>query len=382
MLKRVKFMSDSSQQSASDFNKVVPRLSVLLGRSLLYLILITVAAGFIWASLTRVNVVVTADGSLVPRAESLRLSVPQGGIISAVLVNVGDSVQTGQPIMEIDSYRETADAAHAGHDIEEARTELARYRRSATDLRAAVDNLNEELASAQQVSSLLNEESSALREGYRGGAVSLFEVQAKEREAAESTGKVAEIKSELARSLNERQEDEKEALETEEKIKGLEVELARNVEAKQKTVVVAPVAGAVTYINSLRPGRYLAANDIAATLYPNDEPLMAEVWIPNESIRRVRPSLIVSMKLKAYPFQQFGLLPGRVVSVDPDVNEAGAYRAWIKPLRLTLDGAHGPEKMRTGLVLTAEIVVDRRSILDVLLDPLRRLRRGARSIAE
>jgi hemolysin D len=370
------------QQAPSDPNHVVPRLSVLLGRALFYLILIAIGAGTIWATITRINVVVSADGRLVPRGESLRLSVPQGGIISAVLVNIGESVQTGQPIMEIDSYRESADAAHTEHDIEEAKTELARYRRSATDLHAAVANLREELASAQQVSGLMNEESSALREGYRDGAVSLFQVQAKQQEAAEAAGKVAQIKSDLVRSQDESQEDEKLALETNQKIAGLEVELARNVEAKKKTVVVAPVSGAVTYVNSLRPGRYLAANDIAATLYPTNAPLMAEVWIPNESIRRVKPLLPVRMKLKAYPFQQFGLLPGTVISVDPDVNDSGNYRAWIKPDRLTLSGANGPEKMRTGLALSAEIVVDRRTVLQVLLDPLRRLRRGAHSISE
>jgi hemolysin D len=370
------------QKPPGDPNHVVPRLSVVLARALLYTVLLAVVTGVVWASITRINVVVTADGRLVPRAESLRLSVPQGGIISAVLVNVGDSVQTGQPIMELDSYRESADAAHAEHDIEEAKTELARYRRSALDLRAAVANLQEELVSAEQVGQLANEESRALREGYSDGAVSLFEVQAKEREAAEAAGKVAQIKSDLAHSQNEGQEDEKLAQETTEKIKGLEVELARNVEAQKKTVVVAPVAGAVTYINSLRPGRYLAANDIAATLYPTNAPLLAEVWIPNESIRRVRTLLPVRMKLKAYPFQQFGLLPGEVMSVDPDANDGGAYRAWIKPDRLTLYGREGPEKMRTGLALTAEIVVDRRTVLEVLLDPLRRLRRGARSISE
>ncbi len=370
------------QQAPSDPNHVVPRLSVLLGRALLYLILTAIAAGTVWAAITRINVVVTADGRLVPRGESLRLSVPQGGIISAVLVNIGASVQSGQPIMEIDSYRESADAAHTEHDIEEAKTELARYRRSAADLRAAVANLREELVSAQQVSSLMNEESAALREGYKDGAVSLFQVQTKEQEAAEAAGKVAQIKSDLVRSQDESQEDEKLALETSEKIEGLEVELTRNVEAKKKTVVVAPVSGAVTYVNSLRPGRYLAANDIAATLYPFNAPLMAEVWIPNESIRRVKPSLSVRMKLKAYPFQQFGLLPGSVISVDPDVNDAGDYRAWIRPDRLTLYGANGPEKMRTGLALSAEIIVDRRTVLQILLDPLRRLRRGAHSISE
>ena len=88
------------------------------------------------------------------------------------------------------------------------------------------------------------------------------------------------------------------------------------------------------------------------------------------------------MKLKAYPFQQFGLLQGRLISVDPDVNHDGAYRAWIKPDRLTLTGGRGAEELRPGLILRAEIVVDQRTVADLISDPLRRLQQGASSVGE
>jgi hypothetical protein len=82
------------------------------------------------------------------------------------------------------------------------------------------------------------------------------------------------------------------------------------------------------------------------------------------------------MKLKAFPYQQFGLLPGELISIDPDADASGKYRAWVRPDRLTLNGAHGAERLGPGLELTAEIVVDKRTILDVILDPIRRVRRG------
>jgi hemolysin D len=145
---------------------------------------------------------------------------------------------------------------------------------------------------------------------------------------------------------------------------------------KQKTVLTAPTAGVVTSIIALRPGLFLQPNDVAATIVPGDEPLLAEVWIPNASMRRVRPSLPVRMKIKAYPYQQFGMVPGRLLSVDPDADSAGAYRAWIRPERLTIKTAHGTERLRPGLALTSEIVVDQRTLLEVILDPIRRVGRG------
>jgi hemolysin D len=165
------------------------------------------------------------------------------------------------------------------------------------------------------------------------------------------------------------------AAQADQKIKGLEIKLSRDAEIKKKTVLTSPTAGTVAYIASFRPGRYLNPNEVAAKILPVNDPLLAEVWIPNDSMRRVRPSLPVRMKLKAYPYQQFGLLRGTLISVDPDANDTGQYRAWIKPERLTF-GGNNAEPLRPGLALTSEIVVDQRTLLEVILDPIRKVGRG------
>src|SRR5271170_4837111 len=212
-------LEDSSSVS---LNRVIPRLSVVIGRSLLYLILALIAVLGVWASATRINVVINADGRLVPRDESQRLSIPQGGIISSIFVKVGETIGAAQPIMEVDSFRETADVARVSHEIQEARDEETRYLKHARDLQTAESYIEEELASARQVMKLLTEEATALAEGYRTGAVSLFELQAKEREAAEAKGKVAELESNLAGSSDDSEDNRRLALETLEKIKALE----------------------------------------------------------------------------------------------------------------------------------------------------------------
>ena len=243
-------------------------------------------------------------------------------------------------------------------------------------LESATANIAQELTSEDKVMKLMADQAEKMREGYEGGAVSMFEVQAKDREVAETQAHLAQLNSDLNRSQAESLQNHRMETETAQKIKSLEIKLSRDVEVKKKTVLAAPTAGIVTTMASTRPGRYLAANDIAATIDPSDEPLLAEVWIPNDQMRRVKPDLPVRMKLKAFPFQQFGELPGRLLSVDPDADANGAYRAWIRPDRLTLSGAHGRERLGPGLELTAEIVVDKRTILDVILDPIRKVKRG------
>jgi hemolysin D len=364
------------EASTASIDPVLPSVSILVARGIFYLIGAVILTSLIWSSITRLNVVVKADGKLVPRAEPLRLSVPQGGIVSRVMVDVGTEVRAGQPILEIDSFREAADAAEDRHQVEAAKAESERYKESAGILEASTVNLKQELVNEQEALTLITQEAKELREGFDGGAVSQFEVLAKERDVADTQAHLAQLRSDLNRSEEESGQNRRLETESEQTIQAAQIKLTRDIEVKRKTILTAPTDGVVTFISSLRPGRYLAANDVAATLLPGNEPLLAEVWIPNGSMRRIKPQLPVRMMLNAYPYQQFGLLPGTIISVDPDANDAGAYRAWIKPDRLSLDGAHGPEALRTGLTLTAEIVVDQRSILDVILDPIRRVKRG------
>jgi hemolysin D len=365
-----------TQTAVAVSDPVLPRVSILVARGTFYLIAIVLTVSLIWTAVTPVNVVVRAEGKLAPRAEPVRLSVPQGGVVSRVMVDVGAKVAAGAPILEIDPFREAADAAQDRHQLEQAKDEAARYKESAAIFEAAAANIRQSLASQQQVLDLTTQQAKAMRAGFEGGAVSLFEVQTKDREVAEVHARIAQLNSDLKRSEAESAQSHRMETETHQKMKAAEIKLSRDVEVTRKTILSAPTAGVVSSMSSLRPGSYLAANSIAATIVPANEPLLAEVWIPNRSMRRIKPDLPVRMKLNAYPFQQFGLLPGKLISIDPDADASGNYRAWIKPERLTLQGAHGPETLRTGLTMTAEIVVDQRTILNVILDPIRQLRKG------
>src|SRR5712692_3163063 len=122
---------------SSSVDPILPRISILVARGTFYLIALVLIVSLVWSSITRVNVVVRAEGRLVPRAEPVRLSVPQGGIVSKVMVDVGAKVGAGQPILEIDSFREVADVAEDRHQLEQAKGEAARYKESAGILEAA-----------------------------------------------------------------------------------------------------------------------------------------------------------------------------------------------------------------------------------------------------
>jgi len=112
---------------------VLPRVGVLVARGTFYLIGLIIVVALVWLSLTRINVVVRADGHLAPRAEPLSLSVPQSGIISKVLIDVGSQVNAGQPLLELDSFREAAEANQDWHELEQAKAESKKADRRRRD---------------------------------------------------------------------------------------------------------------------------------------------------------------------------------------------------------------------------------------------------------
>jgi hypothetical protein len=59
--------------------------------------------------------------------------------------------------------------------------------------------------------------------------------------------------------------------------------------------------------------------------------LYAKGYIPETYINQIKPGLDVLIKLDAYPFQEFGLLKGRLLSVSPKLCDSGYLTISILP---------------------------------------------------
>jgi multidrug resistance efflux pump len=357
-------------------DRVLSPPGLLLTQGLLYLVLAGIIVLGLWASFARLDIVVKAEGRLSPKGGPIRLSATTDGVIADVLVAVGDHVVAGQPLLRIDSFRQGAEEARTQHTLDRARTEIQRYRETAHRLQASLAGLREELSRAERALVLRAEEEVAVRRLADDGLVARLEAAAREREVAEAQGRVARLRSDLLRSEEEVSRNERLAEEAEAQAFANAESHTESAEAMRRMVVTAPSAGTVTFLASERPGRHVRAEDVAAAVLRDGEPLYAEIRIPNPSMRRVHAGLPARLKFKAYPYQDFGILRGVLEEVEPDADESGAYRAWVRLEAFTLRGPRGPEPLRPGLLLSSEIVVDRRTVVEVLLDPYRRLRAG------
>ena len=79
------------------------------------------------------------------------------------------------------------------------------------------------------------------------------------------------------------------------------------------------------------------------------------------------------MALDAYPRSDHGQALGRLLRIEPGADEAGFFRVWASLDRVEREDKLSLHELRPGLELTAEVIIDQRSLLDFALRPFKKL---------
>ena len=124
-----------------------------------------------------------------------------------------------------------------------------------------------------------------------------------------------------------------------------------------------------TFIAAILIWAHFSEIDMVVTAPGKIENGKVEATVRNRDIGPIEPGLNAKLKLDAYPFQSFGVVPARVTRID----RAGSdFQVVLEPERNTIQ-VHGRAKpLQDGLALTAEIVTDRQTLLSMLLRPFQK----------
>ncbi len=120
-------------------------------------------------------------------------------------------------------------------------------------------------------------------------------------------------------------------------------------------------------------------------IIPKEDVLQAQLFVPTRAIGFVHPGQKVRILYEAFPYQEFGTYSGRVNEVSQtiltkadasgpiDLKEP-AYRVTASLDRTDIDvyGKHLP--LQADMLLRADIILEKRSLISWLLDPLLRVR--------
>jgi len=148
--------------------------------------------------------------------------------------------------------------------------------------------------------------------------------------------------------------------------------------------ILAPVAGRVTTLQA-RVGHQLRNQFPQLTILPDGQDLIGHLLIPTRAIGFVRPGQTVNLLYDAFPYQHFGVFKGSLLSVSGSILSSGeisgpvqigepAYIASVKLFNQSIDAFGKEVALQPGMILHADIILEKRSLLQWMLEPLYSLR--------
>jgi membrane fusion protein len=117
-------------------------------------------------------------------------------------------------------------------------------------------------------------------------------------------------------------------------------------------------------------------------IIPSSFTLKADLFIPSHAVGFVRVGQRVSIRYDAFPYEHFGRYEGQIVEISKNIlntDDAAAapiklaepaYKATVALDRQEINayGKHVP--LQPGMLLKADVILDHRSLIRWLLDPL------------
>ncbi|MDP9044369.1 MAG: HlyD family efflux transporter periplasmic adaptor subunit [Pseudomonadota bacterium] len=164
-------------------------------------------------------------------------------------------------------------------------------------------------------------------------------------------------------------------------------------EAHQRIVVRAPQDGVVTGVLA-EPGQTVTPAVALATLLPADAKLQAQLYAPSSAIGFVRADQSVELRYQAFPYQKFGHQHGAVIQVSRSPLQASELAGLALPAALSASGeplyritvaldrqsvdAYGQtQALAPGMQLEADVLLDRRRLIEWLFEPVLGMARKA-----
>lgn len=399
----------------------------LIGGVLILMVLAFAA----WATFGQIDIVVQAQGKLVP-ASAVKVSQPvEAGPVVELRVKDGQAVKAGELLARLDSTQSSKDtgawrsdqamakarlasldAALAGHttttDQATVDTEFllrqTAYREAIQGAQSALLKAQADMAATQEALTkqqrtlTLAERSENAHASLKDqGFVSELAYQDKLKERIEreqdartlvanargNAAAVAQAQSALASVTSEfRKQLAQERSQVLTQLQRTEAELGKAEHRTALTEVRAPVNGVVNSLAVRSAGQVVAAGAALMTIVPDDDALVVEAWVRNEDIGFVSPGMPAKVKLAAYPFQKYGWLNGEVAVVGANSEVPESMRnAQGEPLfykaRVTLstqalsrNGKAFPAK--PGMQASVDVQLGERSLLEYLTSPLKK----------
>jgi adhesin transport system membrane fusion protein len=409
-------------------------------RTFVLLLLVSSISVLLWAGFTEVDVIVRAEGQIIPAGKSQIVQHLEGGIVRKILVQEGQVVVAGEPLMELSDVQTRSNlgqeqsrldalrgrearllAELSGynsivfptelHDPNVIRVETAAWQARRAQLAEEVQvlqaqglqkkneltetiskrqNLLEELELAKkqhQVIEGLKKNNAASELEVLDGQMRIQRLKSQIAEATNAAPRLQAAQSESESRVKEaiarfRAEASSELTQVREELEKSSHEIGTNVDRLDRNIVRSPVAGLINKLNITTIGAVVRPSEILLEITPSDQRIVIQTRSNPNDRANLRRGLPARVRIGAYDYATYGTLEGHVTEVSADtlIEEKGGryYRVNIEvDVSTLMSGVRQRDVLVPGMAATADIAVGKRTILSYILSPLLKFRDGA-----
>lgn len=368
----------------------------------------------------------TVHGQLIPVHGLVKIYTPQPGIIIKKHFSDGQRIRKGQVLYTLSSERQSHTLGGTQSSIsQQARqrqgalreerdktrqlqnNEFETLRHKAQSAQTELNALDEQISGQKKLVELAADMASRYQSLFKQDFISKDQWQQKQSELLEQRMKLQSLQRErthVAQSLTALNSElagldlkqQNQLSEINRQLMSATQELAES-EARRQIVITAPESGIAAAVIA-EAGQLVDTTRALMSVVPENAQLRADLYAPSQAIGFIRAGDRVLLRYQAYPYQKFGQYPGRVLSVAQTALPAsdlatitgslpGAaagdnsmyYRITVHLDQQTVNAYGKAQRLQTGMALQADILQDRRTLFEWVLEPLYSLSGGVKS---
>ena len=348
-------------------------------KALAWTIIGTASFGFCFAVFARIDEVVLATGELQPLGAERPIKAPFGGIVKEILVREGQAVKTGQALMRFDAEVSEKRAQTLKTQL---KLEVKRFEEESRAIKARVSSLRERKEGLNRA--LLTEE-----EIYTNIIPLAQQGAFKRTELLRQRNRVEQLESEVAQARANLQEVQAQLLKMEQEslreISDLERQLVEVEDTLSKEILSSPVDGLVFGLVPSSPGYATSAGETLVNVVPGGV-LEAKIFVTNRDVGFLKKGMKAQVRVDAFPYTQFGSLPGTLKSVGtlpikPDAqNPQPRFPAYISLQRETLRKGLDEFRVSAGQSVQANLILRDKRVISLLTDAVQKALDSLRAI--
>lgn len=406
-----------------------------LARMITWTILIFCTIALLWLIFSKVDIVISAQGKLVPSGRTKVVQTPDEGVVLRIFVRDGQAVKAGDPIIELDSTSSEANQeqlnlkiAQATLAVQRLQAELGQNVEVGAGLNVPATLLETEKSLLASNKSAFEEKKEQLAQEFNQIVASLTaskaEITKLENSITHLTDKLAKAerqsksglipKSQVSEARYELQstrqdlnvakqrtseqeakmsaaqdrffaadtEHESELLqklsEKKHELNSLQQDLIKAQEKIAYQTIRSPVNGIVQQLSVNTEGAVVTKAQELMIIVPEESMVELEAQILNKDIGFVESDQPVNVKVDAFEYTRYGMLSGHIEWVGGDA-VLDEQKGQIYPARITLKEFVLPNKVGgriaqvvPGMSATVDIVIGQRRLIEYFLAPMMR----------